>query len=151
MRNIQIVHIIDDDASVRETIALLLNSEGLETRTYASAMGFLATIKWNAKGCVSSDMDMPGMNGLELLTQLVKRHAAPPVIMISGGGNPQLDGLARSKGAVNFLKKPISAETLIFAVVEALTPGNGHADLAAPQLYDKMEEALMKCKTNYYC
>jgi two-component system response regulator FixJ len=131
MENPQIVHIVDDDTNVREAIGLLLSAEGFHTRTYASATAFLTTIQWNAKGCVIIDVDMPEINGIELLTHIVERRLTLPFIVITGKGSVSLAVLAMKKGAVDLLEKPFSAQSLVSSVAKALGPSYGHAGVAA--------------------
>ncbi|MDR3449030.1 MAG: response regulator [Alphaproteobacteria bacterium] len=91
----------------------------------------LATIAWSAKGCVITDVAMPEMTGIELMIHIVKRRLSLPVIVITGNANVALAALAMQRGAADFLKKPISAPSLLAAVARALMPGHSHASTAA--------------------
>ncbi len=114
------VTIIDDDEAMRESLATLLQSEGWATRSFASADSFLAAGGDRDGGCLVLDIHMPGMNGLELQAELRRRGAALPVVMITGQGDVPKAVAALKAGAVDFLEKPYSVDSLLKAVREAL-------------------------------
>lgn len=115
-----IVHIIDDDPVVCHSIRLLLETEGLETRTYVTALDFLAAIGHDDCGCVVTDVRLPGMSGVELLTHIAARRLNLPVIVITGQADVPLAVRAMKQGAVDFMEKPFRDATLIASVRKAL-------------------------------
>jgi two-component system response regulator FixJ len=117
-----LVHVIDDDEPLRDSIRMILAHEGLTAQTYASADAFLAAPA-SPTGCVVTDVRMPGMSGIELLTQIAARRLALPVIVLTGHADVALAVDAMKKGAVDFLEKPFKGEDLIEAVRRALKVG----------------------------
>ena len=113
MSDTQIVHVIDDDDALRDSVRLFLVNEGLSVKTYASATEFLAAIDEAPIGCVVTDIRMPGMSGMELLTYLSARSMAVPVIVVTGHADVALAVRAMKQGAVDLLEKPFHADDLI--------------------------------------
>jgi FixJ family two-component response regulator len=108
-----IVSIIDDDEAVRASLDSLVRSLGMRSASFASAEGFLASEIAIQSRCVISDIDLPGgMTGFELAKRLVENFSQP-LILISGRSNKDYEAKAREVGAICFLRKPFSAETLI--------------------------------------
>jgi two-component system response regulator FixJ len=121
----RIVHIVDDDEAVRQSLAFLLGSAGLTVRLYDSASAFLAGLSAVKSGCLVTDMRMPDMTGIELLQQLRARACRLPAIVITGHGDVPLAVEAMKAGAVDFIEKPFDQETLLHAVRAALERGMG--------------------------
>jgi two-component system response regulator FixJ len=121
----QIVHVIDDDDALRDSVRLFLVNEGLEVRPYASAVEFLSALGSNPTGCVVTDVRMPGTSGMELLAHLAARGLALPVIVVTGHADVPLAVRAMKEGAVDLLEKPFRADDLISAVRKALASGKG--------------------------
>lgn len=115
-----LVHVVDDDASVRTAIARLLGAAGYEVRCYASAGEFVIARAQDAGGCVILDMCMPGPNGLELQESMRRDERAPPIIFLTGYGDVHSSVRAMKAGAVDFLTKPLDREALLGAVHDAL-------------------------------
>lgn len=115
----QRVHIIDDDALVRESLANLLRAKEYEVNTYSSAGEFLMMDLRSARGCLLLDLIMPDVSGLDLQRGLLSRGCSLPVVFISGVGNVSHCVQALRSGAINFLTKPITANDLFSAVNEA--------------------------------
>jgi two-component system, LuxR family, response regulator FixJ len=115
-----VVHVIDDDEALRESLAFLLGTAHFEVRVYDSAVRFLERLGQAEPGCIITDVRMPGMSGLELLRQLVKLGATFAVIVITGHGDVPLAVEAMKLGAVDFLEKPFDDNALIAAVRSAL-------------------------------
>lgn len=115
-----VVHIVDDDAAVRDSIAFSLGTADLQTRTYESAIALLAALPEIAPGCIVTDVRMPDMNGIELVRRLKQLHAPHPVIMITGHADVPLAIEAMKAGVVDFLEKPFEDEALLDAVRRAL-------------------------------
>ena len=120
MSDSEIVHVIDDDVDVRQSLAFLLSTAGLAVRVYESAIAFLENLP-GAGGCVVTDVRMPEMDGLELQRRLKSLDIALPVIVITGHGDIALAVEAMKAGAVDFIEKPFDDETLIVAIRSALT------------------------------
>jgi two-component system response regulator FixJ len=121
----EIVHVIDDDDALRDSVRLFLANEGLNVKTYASATEFLSALDSAAVGCVVTDVRMPGMSGMELLAHLASRSLALPVVVVTGHADVPLAVRAMKQGAVDLLEKPFRAEDLIGAVRRALVSGRG--------------------------
>jgi two-component system response regulator FixJ len=121
----EIVHVIDDDDALRDSVRLFLANEGLNVKTYASATEFLSALDSAAFGCVVTDVRMPGMSGMELLAHLASRSLALPVVVVTGHADVPLAVRAMKQGAVDLLEKPFRAEDLIGAVRRALVSGRG--------------------------
>jgi len=115
-----IVHVIDDDEAVRQSVAFLLGTAGFKVRTHDSAGAFLDLAPDVDAGCVITDVRMPGISGIELLRSLRKRKLALPVIVITGHGDVPLAVEAMKIGAADFLEKPFDDEALLASVRSAL-------------------------------
>jgi two-component system response regulator FixJ len=118
-----IVHVIDDDEALRDSIRMFLVNEGLEVRTYASADAFLANLDSASVGCVVTDVRMPGKSGMDLLVEIARLGLALPVIVITGHADVPLAVRAMKTGAVDLLEKPFKGEALIEAVQRAFAVG----------------------------
>jgi len=116
----RVVHVIDDDADVRQSLAFLLTSAGLTVRMHDSALAFLDVLPEIKDGCVVTDVRMPGMDGLELQRRLRQLKARLPVIVMTGHGDVPLAVEAMKSGAVDFIEKPFEDETLLSAIRSAL-------------------------------
>jgi len=113
------VHVVDDDAAIRDSLRVLLASAGFPAQTYDSAVAFLAAAAGLA-GCVLTDVRMPEMDGLELQQRLSERDIRLPVIIMTGQGDIHLAVQAMKAGAVDFLEKPFDDAMLLDAVHRAL-------------------------------
>lgn len=115
-----LVHLVDDDASVRAAVEDLLASVGLDTRSYVSAADFLERARLDAPGCLVLDVRMPGMNGLDLQQELQRRGLVLPIIFITGHGDIPMSVRAMKQGALEFLTKPFRDQDLLDAIDQAL-------------------------------
>tara|TARA_R110000787_G_scaffold111204_1_gene220075 strand:+ start:312 stop:950 length:639 start_codon:yes stop_codon:yes gene_type:complete len=115
-----LVHIVDDEEPVRDSIAMLLRVAGIESRQYEDAHAFLATHRQSEPGCLILDVRMPRMNGLELQRELKLRGWSLPVIFVTGHGDVPMAVEAMRAGAFSFLQKPFDSEEMICRVREAL-------------------------------
>jgi two-component system, LuxR family, response regulator FixJ len=115
------VHVIDDDDAVRDSLAVVLEAAGLTVSAYASAAAFLDQIDMAPSGCVVTDVQMPEMSGLELLKRLSGRLPQFPVIVLTGEADVPTAVDALKNGALDLIEKPYSAETIVDAVRQALT------------------------------
>ena len=110
------VYVVEDDASVRDSLALMLGVAGYATATYADAESFLAAWRGDWAGCVVTDLRLPGMTGLELQADLRRRGSALPVIVITAHGDVPSARLAFRAAAVDFLEKPFDDAQLRAAI-----------------------------------
>jgi len=114
------VHLIDDDAAIRDALVLLLSLRGIPVAAYETAESALQNIGDDPRGCVITDLRMPGMNGLEFMRQLVDRGARLPVIMLTAHGDVATTRAALRGGAFDFLEKPIDEDILFDVLKHAL-------------------------------
>jgi two-component system response regulator FixJ len=115
-----VVHVIDDDADVRQSLAFLLSAAGLAVRVHESAVAFLQVLPEVEEGCVITDIRMPQVDGLELQRRLRDLKSGLPVIVMTGHGDVPLAVEAMKGGAVDFIEKPFDDEVLLSAVRAAL-------------------------------
>jgi two-component system response regulator FixJ len=120
MPNDRRVHVIDDDAAVRESLSFVLESAGMAYAVYDSADAFLKTARAVPPGCVVTDVRMPRINGLELVRRLRAEGITSPVIVITGHGDVPLAVEAMKAGVSEFLEKPFDDEVFLQAVSQAL-------------------------------
>lgn len=114
------VFIVDDDPSHRDSLQFLLESEGLEVRSFSSARDFLDGADPETPGCLLLDVQMPGMNGLELQQDLAEAKISLPIIFITGHGTVPMSVRAMRAGAVDFLEKPFDGQDLFNAIHRAI-------------------------------
>ena len=130
-----VVHIVDDDEAVRNSLAFLLSTSGFAVRTHLSATVFLEHAPGIRNGCLITDLRMPDMSGVELLRRLRAAGSLVPAIVITGHGDVQMAVEAMKHGALDFIEKPFSddilIETIRRAVDLATTQGRGEATIAA--------------------
>jgi FixJ family two-component response regulator len=115
-----VVHVIDDDASMRRALEEVFNSVGLETRTYSTASDFLAAKLMDGPGCVVVDVRLPDMNGLDFQTHLTRMGISLPVVIMTGYGDIPMSVRAMKCGAVDFLPKPFHDQDMLDAVITAI-------------------------------
>ena len=115
-----VVHLIDDDDGVRQSLAFLLASAGLAVRVYESASAFLKALGSLQSGCIVSDVRMPGIDGLQLQARLQALGVRLPVIIITGHADVALAVEAMKAGAVDFIEKPFDDEAILSAIRIAL-------------------------------
>ncbi len=121
----QVVHIVDDDDAVRDSVSFLLATAHIPVKSYESAAAFVSAFPQFAEGCIVSDIRMPEMTGIDLLKWLRERGATIPVIMITGHGDVPLAVEAMKLGAVDFIEKPFDDERLLEAIRSALDRSRG--------------------------
>ena len=115
-----VIHVIDDDAAMRDSLAFLLDVNGFQPQVYESADAFLGAADRAALDCVISDIRMPGLNGIELVRKLKGEGSSCPVILITGHGDVALAVEAMKAGAVDFIEKPFDDAALLGAIRSAL-------------------------------
>ena len=120
MTSERVVHVVDDDAAIRRAMVRLLRSEGLTTVTYDTAQAVLNGASSLSSGCILLDLQMPGMDGLQLLARLSELGIELPVIVVTGHGDVATAVKAMKAGAVDFIEKPIDEVQLLAAIDAAL-------------------------------
>ena len=114
-----VVHVVDDDEPVRKSLAFLLTMSGFAVRMHESATSFLEFAPGIGRACLVTDLRMPDMSGVELLTRLQDAGAMVPTIVITGHGDVPMAVAAMKAGAVDFIEKPFSDDVLIEAIRKA--------------------------------
>jgi two-component system response regulator FixJ len=122
-----IVHVIDDDEALRDSLAFLLRTADLEVVSHASAAAFLDSLPLTGLTCIITDVRMPGLTGIDLLRRVKELGIEVPVIVITGHGDVPLAVEAMRFGAVDFLEKPFDDEILLQSVRAALRQQAGTA------------------------
>src|SRR6266850_1087879 len=115
------VLVIDDDASIRDSLSNLIRSMGLKVQTFASAHEFLTRQRPDAPSCLVLDVQLPGLSGLDLQQELAKGNAPIPIIFITGHGDIPMTVRAMKAGAIEFLTKPFRDQDLLDAIQYAST------------------------------
>ncbi|MBV8653966.1 MAG: response regulator transcription factor FixJ [Alphaproteobacteria bacterium] len=121
------VHVIDDDDAVRDSLHFMLEAAGFDVRTYESATLFLDSLPVPQAGCIVTDVRMPDMNGLELIRHLRKQGLDRPVIVITGHADVPLAVEAMKAGVADFIEKPFDEDRLVGSIRSALRNGSGKA------------------------
>lgn len=134
-----LIHIVDDDDSLRSALQRLLAAAGYRVKAYASAGDFLLDPPGDAPGCLLLDLNMPGPSGIELQEALSRHGVRLPVIFVTGYGDLATGVRAMKAGAVDFLSKPIEREPLLNAVARAL-------ELDAAQRAARGEDAQLRAR-----
>jgi FixJ family two-component response regulator len=116
-----LIAVVDDDESVRRATRRLLRSAGFEVETYSSGQEFLDAVRYRSPGCVIVDLHMPGMSGLEMQSRLAGSGPKIPVVFITAYDDPGARDRALQAGAVSYLRKPFSEETLLEAIDSAIS------------------------------
>jgi FixJ family two-component response regulator len=115
-----LIHVVDDDASMRTALEGLFESVGLQTQTYATAEDFLKGRLLERPGCIVLDVRLPDMNGLEFQGRLAQTGVSMPVVMMTGHGDIPMSVHAMKHGAVDFLAKPFRDQDMLDAVMTAI-------------------------------
>jgi FixJ family two-component response regulator len=114
-----IVYVVDDDSRIREALSALLSVVGYDVMTFGSAAEYLAFQRPDVSACLVLDLDLPGMNGLELQKQLADA-SGPPIVFLTGHGDIPATVKAMKAGATEFLSKPFEEEDLLRAIDSAI-------------------------------
>ena len=115
-----IVHVIDDDVSLRESLGLLLPTVGLEVRTYTSVQEFLDAAEYDGPGCIVLDVRLPGISGLDLQSRRDGLGVHLPIVLMTGHGDVPMSVRAMKAGAIDFLPKPFRDQDMIDAITAAI-------------------------------
>jgi len=140
-----LVHLIDDDVAVRESLALLIGTVGLRVQGWAEPQAFLREFDRAGIGAIVLDVRMPGISGLTVLEQLVQEGVDQPVIMLTGHGTVEMCRRAFKAGAAEFLEKPVDDEQLLEALQQAVrqhvrSRERSQADQAARERFGQLSE-----------
>lgn len=121
MDNSQIVFVVDDDEAIRDSLSLLLDSVGIQNKSFALAQEFLNFVTSDVSGCIISDIRMPDVSGLDLQQTLLDRRISLPVIFITGHGDIPMAVDAMRNGALDFIRKPFREQELLDRINQAFT------------------------------
>ena len=140
-----LIHLIDDDLAVRESLALLIGTVGLRAQTWADPQAFLDGFDRGGIGAIVLDVRMPGIGGLALLDTLIAQGVDQPVIMLTGHGTVEMCRRAFKAGAAEFLEKPVDDEQLLEALQQAVrqhvnSRERTQADQAARERHQQLSE-----------
>jgi two-component system, LuxR family, response regulator FixJ len=138
--NDPVIHVIDDDDSVRDSLDFLLSSSQFCVKTYDSAAAFLDSLQDIGFGCIITDVRMPGLSGIELLKRLRELQVKIPVIVVTGHGDVPLAVEAMKTGAVDFFEKPFDSDSIVAAVRTALNNSekDANAEVVSAELRDRL-------------
>lgn len=114
------VFIIDDDDAVLDSLSVLLETGGFSVKAFASANAFLAAVQQSWRGCILTDVRMPGMDGLELQEKIAERGLNLPVVVMTGHGDVPIAVRAMKAGAIDFIQKPFDEETILDGIRRAM-------------------------------
>lgn len=115
-----VVHVVDDDPAIRDSLSFLLSAADMKPVVYESALDLLARADELEPGCIVTDVRMPGMSGLELVLKLKEKQLLHPVIVLTGHGDVALAVEAMKAGVVDFIEKPFDENVLMKAIETAL-------------------------------
>jgi len=131
------IYIVDDDDSVRDSLEVFLGASGYDVRSFASPRDFLAVAGTIEFGCVLVDLQMPGMDGLELKNRLNQRNIDLPVVVVTGHGDVATAVAAMRAGAKDFIEKPFTDEAILAGIRIGL------ADRPKPSAVDQAKQAIL--------
>lgn len=114
------VFVVDDDAAIRDSLSLLISLKGLRASVFSSAEDFLAVYDTSWRGCLLTDLKMPGMTGLELQTALREKGITLPIVVLTAHGDVNTTRTALKNGAVDFLEKPVDDDVLADVLMNAI-------------------------------
>jgi len=140
-----LIHLVDDDAAVRDSLALLIGTVGLRVQAWEEPQRFLAEFDRASVGAIVLDVRMPGLGGLTVLDRLAAEGVDQPVVMLTGHGTVEMCRRAFKAGAAEFLEKPVDDEQLLEALQGAVrqhvrSRERSQADQAARRRYAQLSE-----------
>ena len=140
-----VIHLVDDDEAVRQSLALLIGTVGLRVHAWADPQAFVAGFDREAIGAIVLDIRMPGVSGLAVLDTLIGQGVDQPVIMLTGHGTVDLCRRAFKAGAAEFLEKPVVDDLLLDALQKAVrahvrSRERHRADRDARERYERLSE-----------
>lgn len=119
MTETRLIHLVDDDEAIRHSASFMLRHAGFRVKTYPNGVAFLGEVAEAEPGCILLDVQMPGMDGLEVQDELNARGVAMPVIVLTGHGDVAVAVRAMKAGAVDFVEKPYAKQSLVEALTRA--------------------------------
>ena len=128
-----VIHVVDDDDAIRDSIVWLLDGERYSVRTYATGEDFLARLEHLSPACVILDIRMPGMSGVEVHEQLTRNAVGTPVVFVTGHGDVPMAVEAIKRGAFDFIEKPFNEQKLTSVIERALEQDAQNAGQVAAQ------------------
>jgi len=146
-----VIHVVDDEEAVRQSLAFLLTTAGYAVRVHASATSFLSVAAELNRACLITDLRMPDLNGVELLRRMRASNIAMPAIVVTGHGDVPMAVEAMKAGALDFIEKPFDDAVLIDAISRAVenleknSEGDGNAAIVNDryeQLTDREKQVL---------
>ena len=137
-----VIHLIDDDPDILKALSRLLQGSGLHTECHDSVEQFLGRYDPSVPGCVVTDLNLPGLTGLDLQDRLAAHTPAPPVIFLTGAGDIRTSVRAMRAGAADFLTKPVDPADLLAAITRAV--GEDAAARDARKSHDTVAERLAR-------
>ena len=140
--NQQTVYVVEDDEAVRDSLELLLKSDGKPVKTYDNANAFLKDYTEKMAGCIVLDIRMPGMDGMELQKKLNDKHSILPIIFVTGHGDVPMAVDAMKEGAIDFIQKPYREEALLEKIDAALA-----LDVEQRKTLGEKQEILRRVKS----
>ncbi|SOB76234.1 two component transcriptional regulator, LuxR family [Marinobacter sp. LV10R510-11A] len=138
----QTVYVVEDDEAVRDSLELLLKTDGKTVKTYEDAAVFLKDYSETMAGCIVLDIRMPGMDGMELQKKLNSKHSILPIIFVTGHGDVPMAVDAMKEGAVDFIQKPYREEALLEKIEAAL-----EQDQEQRKTLDEKQEIMRRIKS----
>ncbi len=138
----QTVYVVEDDEAVRDSLELLLKSDGKTVQTFENANAFLKAYSDKMAGCIVLDIRMPGMDGMELQKKLNEKHSILPIIFVTGHGDVPMAVDAMKEGAVDFIQKPYREEALLEKIEAALAQ-----DREQRKSLDEKQEIIRRVKS----
>ncbi|RRQ22346.1 response regulator transcription factor [Thiohalobacter thiocyanaticus] len=136
------VYVVDDDPAMRDSLELLLRSEGYEVEAHASGASFLCQVGPAMSGCLVTDLRIPGLSGLALQKEMQQRGIRLPVIFITGHGDVSSAVQAMKHGAIDFIEKPFSNETLLRRVADCIR--RAHHQRQRDKHRDRLQQGLAR-------
>jgi two-component system, LuxR family, response regulator FixJ len=134
MTDKKLIHIVDDEDSIRRSVSFMLKTSGYQTETWSSGQAFLKEVKHAEHGCILLDVRMPEIDGLEVQRTLAERGVTMPVVIMTGHGDISIAIRAMKAGAVDFLEKPFEKAALIAAIEESFQRIADATDVSARAL-----------------
>lgn len=141
-----LVHLIDDDAAVRDALSLLISTVGLRVRAWSDPQSFLADFDRESIGAIVLDVRMPGISGLAVLDTLMGQGVDQPILMLTGHGTVEMCRRAFKSGAAEFLEKPVNDELLIEVLQNAVRQHvkSRHRHRADQQARERFEQLSVR-------
>jgi len=142
----RLIHLVDDEDSIRRSTGFLLRTCGFEVKTYESGVAFLKEVKTAEPGCILLDVRMPEMDGLTVQQELNARGVTMPVIVLTGHGDIDIAVRAMKAGAIDFLEKPFEKAALLDAIGRAFERLDRHEDLVESEHHARIRIAALTAR-----